>query len=157
MGLFLYIRSFSKWMHIFPFFPLFLINTFFAKWSRVEHINNKINRNYYGKRIIERLYILNDDLARFMCLFLHLIFIYHPLSYIIQGPFGWRFQDKQKMREKKVERKLFLQMFGWREGENEILARLTYFLLRPTKMFSSQIEEKAEEKTITKNSNQKAP
>ena len=48
-------------------------------------------------------------------------------------------------------------MFGWREGDNEILVRSRYFLLRPTKMFSPQINEKAKEKTITKNSNQKAP
>ena len=48
-------------------------------------------------------------------------------------------------------------MFGWREGDNEILVRSRYFFLRPTKMFFPQINEKAKEKTITKNSNQKAP
>ena len=48
-------------------------------------------------------------------------------------------------------------MFGWGEGDNKILVRSRYFLLRPTKMFSPQINEKAKEKTITKNSNQKAP
>ena len=37
--------------------------------------------NYYSKRIIERLSdILNEDLARFVCLFLHLLFIYHSPS-----------------------------------------------------------------------------
>ena len=40
-----------------------------------------ISLNYYSKRIIERLSnILNEDLARFVCLFLHLLFIYHSPS-----------------------------------------------------------------------------
>ena len=53
-------------------------------------------------------------------------------------------------------RELILWVFGWREGGMELVG-LGYFFPRLTKMFSSWIEDKTEEKTITKDLDQKAP
>ena len=61
---------------------------------------------------------------------------------------GGETEKIKNRKEIKVERKLILWVFSWREGEDEKLVGLKCFLSCPTKIVSLQFGKKIEKREI---------
>ena len=82
------IGSSSRWMHFFPLF-LFLINTFFAKWSCVELINNnKTILITIAKELLIGSLIFWMIIWLDLCVYFCIYYLYIS-PFITYGLFGW--------------------------------------------------------------------